>query len=273
MKIPLCFAFVICLAACSNKSYAPEGRPVQETAARAAGGQPAPSTKRFIATRHRITFDTPAEQLHQQFEAIHASCLKLGCVVLSSSQIHESPSAYAQAKLDARLPPAAFEGFLRDALSRANLLEHHRESDDKTAEVIDVEAKIANLTALKARVLELLAKRTADLKETLEAEKQLAETQSALDSIQGVRKALANETDMVRVEITLQAKTLRTRRSWLAPIGDAIDESGNILASSLGALISFVVALLPWVLVLAYPAIWLVRRWRNRKKTALPPTV
>lgn len=64
----------------------------------------------------------------------------------------------------------------------------------KTTEVIGVEARIKNLEALKARVLELLGKNARTLKDMLDAKKQLAETQAALDSINGQRRAPANKT-------------------------------------------------------------------------------
>lgn len=232
------------------------------------GGAETASPQRYIATSHKITLQTPADQLAAQFAAIEAECLKLGCTILNSKQTQEASGRDAEATLSARLPPKAFDGFLRGAISRTKLLEHERSSDDKTAEVIDVEAKIKNLTALRERILELLAKRTGNLKETMEAEKQLSETQATLDTITGLRKALALQTETVKVDIRLLAQTPRDERSWSAPLFSAVHDSGQVLSASLGALILFSVGATPWLLALVFVVFVLRRlyRWRKAKK-------
>ncbi|MES2316155.1 MAG: DUF4349 domain-containing protein [Pseudomonadota bacterium] len=231
-------------------------------------GNAAPATaeaRRYIAFVHEIKLEAPAATLHQQFLAIQDECLKLGCEILDAAQTSESPYQPPHASLTARVPPAAFARFFTSTQARAKLLVHHRKSEDKTAEVIDVEARIKNLEALKLRVLDLLVKRTGDMKEILAAEKQLAETQAELDSIVGKRRALAKQTDMVRVEIELVAQSLGAEGSFAAPVSEAVQESGKVLMSSLGALITLVVAALPWVL-----GIWAltigVRRFLRRRK-------
>lgn len=131
--------------------------------------------------------------------------------------------------------------------------------------MIDVDAKIKNLEALKARVMELLTKRTGNMKEILEAARQLSETQTELDSINGQRRALARQTDMVRVEIKLVTQSLVVEGSAAAPVTEALRESGRVLMSSLGSMITIVVAAFPWVLVIGL-LVAAVRRLNRRRK-------
>lgn len=122
--------------------------------------------------------------------------------------------------------------------------------------MIDVDARIKNLEALKARVLEPLAKNTGSLKDMLDAEKQLAETQPALDSIHGQRRVRASQTDIIRIDIELRPQSLRmrpqslrTEGSWAAPVAIAAGEAGLVLMNSVAFLLTAAVALLPRMLV------------------------
>ncbi|MES2149283.1 MAG: DUF4349 domain-containing protein [Pseudomonadota bacterium] len=281
MKKIAVLSCALAIAACSSKEAHHMGAPklaevrmnmVQPSApgfspgADAAAPSPA-SPVRFIATTHRLILEAPGAELQQRFAAIQAECLRLGCIVLSANQIQETPSRRAEATLSARVPPKAFDAFLNGALSRSKLLEHHQDSEDKTDEVIDVEARIKNLTALRARVLDLLVKHAGTLKDTLEAEKQLSETQSELDSIQGRRKALANQTEMVKVHITLSAQSFRAEDSWFAPLADAASQSGRVLVSSLAMLLTLTVAALPWLVALT-ACVMLIRRTLRRRKAS-----
>lgn len=253
----------------SERSYA-------DTATEAAPGSngAAEATRRYLALKHKVTLLVPAASLAQHFGAIQAECLKLGCEILSAGQEAESPGQFASATLTARVPPAAFPGFFTGIQTHGKLLSHHSESEDKTAEVIDVEARIRNLEALKARVLELLAKNAGSLKDMLDAEKQLAETQAALDSINGQRRALANQTDMIRIEIDLRPRSFRNEGSWAAPVAEAVDEAGDVLMQSLAFLLTAVVALLPWALLLSlvfFPLRAMLRRSRAAKLAKARP--
>jgi hypothetical protein len=275
MKIlPLC-VLLLTLAGCAKKeeSYAYSAPPSerQRVAAPVAGpaGAGVPQkAERFIARSHKLTLQTPAAALQSQFLAIQAECEKLGCEVLSASIEAEAPHQDPNANIVARLPPAAFASFFASAQTRGQLLKHETTSEDKTTEVIDVEARIKNLEALKARILQLLANRTVTLKDALEAEKQLAATQAELDSINGQRRALAKQTDMIKVEITLVAQSLRAEGSWAAPIVDALSGSGEMISTSASVLIMFVVSVLPWVAALALLWIPIRRAWRRRKLNA-----
>lgn len=239
----------------------------------APGGASVPAqgeAKRYIASVHEITLASSAGNLQKQFAAIQAECLKLGCDILEAKQTFDAPHQPDEATLVARVPPQSFDTFLATTKSHGKILSHHSASEDKTAQVIDVEAKIKNLEALRDRVKELLAKRTGDLKETLDAEKQLAETQSELDSINGQRRMLALQTDMVRVKIDLVVQTLAAERSFAAPVSEALKESGTVFMYSLGALITLLVGALPWV-ALIVAMFFAIRRIRRARSARIKP--
>lgn len=266
----LALALPLLLCACSQKVETAGAAPSSAvmagsgTGARA-GSSHDPAAPRYIATSHKLLFEAPEADLHKHFEAIQAACLKLACIILNANQNQSRGRQQADATLTARLPPQAFDGFLTTLQEHGKLLRHARESEDLSAEVVDVEARIANLTALRARILDLMAKRTGNMEELLKAEEQLAQTQTELDSIAGKRKALAGRTDMTRVELSLVAESLHAEESWAAPVAQAGKESGHVLMASLGTLITVTVALLPWLLVLIPLFLWLRKLYRARK--------
>jgi hypothetical protein len=273
MKKLIFLAFSLVLAACSQSRYQDLNASPKDAVAQGAAGGALPSpgnqagqaARRYLALKHRVTLLVPEATLAQRFAAIEAECRKLACDILGTSEEAAEGHRSASAKLRARVPPAAFAGFFRTVQAQGKLQSHQSESEDKTAEVIDVEARIKNLEALRARVLELLAKRTASLKDTLEAEQQLSNTQAALDSINGQRRVLANQTEMVAIEIELTADSVRNGSRWNAPLVRAADDAGEVLVSSLAFLLTASVALLPWLVVLGAVLVWVRWMWRRRR--------
>lgn len=52
-----------------------------------------------------------------------------------------------------------------------------------------------------------------------------------------------------------------------SPMGHALRNAGSVLAQSVGSLITFVAAVLPWLLLVVLPMGWLVRvLWRRRRQ-------
>lgn len=267
MKTPILFALLLTLAACSDKSSpGTQGAPSEQRLTTTGATQ---SPRRYLALKHQLSLQVPAATLSQHFNAIQAECLKANCEILSAGQQAESSRQSATARLSARVPPATFNGFFSGVQTHGKLLSHLSQSEDKTAAMIDVEARIKNLEALQTRILELLAQKTGSLKDVLEAEKELSETQIALDNIRGQRAALASQTEMIRIDIDLQAESLRNGGSWTAPVVIAADNAGEVLMSSVAFLLTTIVALLPWGLALALVLIPLRRVWRKWRAARL----
>ncbi|MEC5386392.1 DUF4349 domain-containing protein [Uliginosibacterium sp. H3] len=221
--------------------------------------------QRFIALSHQLTVETESAVLQRVFEDTIRRCEAAGCEVLSSSLSHGDAYAPPSANLSARIPPEALNGFLGGLDNGGKVIQHQRQAEDKTGEVVDAEARIANLTELRDRLRAMLASRPGGIKDVLEVERELAETQSKLDRMRGLRKALANQTEKVAVNIQFQARPSIAEQSFFAPVVSAWHQAGRVLMSSIGGVITFIAAVLPWLLI-AVPCVWLLRTlWRRRK--------
>lgn len=268
MKYLLLLSLLLTLAGCSGK---------QEPIGMSSGGgkasvgrvEAATAEPRHIAYSYDLRYEAPEALVLQRFEAIEAECIKLGCTIMEASRLIKSDeNNKPSGALLARIPPASLAVFLKNTAAANTLTWQNRTSEDKTVAVIDAEAKIKNLTALKTRILELLGTRAGNLADVLAAEKQLADIQAQLDTIQGVRKMLALETEMVKIEVRLTTQSSFSRGSWMAPVAEAVDESGETLMRSIGVLIVFLVSVLPWTIVLV-PLVWWIRKMLHKRRLRL----
>lgn len=265
------------LSACSDKpqpaSLARSAAPLADMAqSKVAGGaeqalteasEPADQARRYIAMRHDLLVEAPAERMQAVFDATTQHCEQLHCQILSANYNRATSYGPPSASLSLRIPPRSLEVFLKGLARSGEVLQHHRQSEDKTDQVIDADARIKNLTELRDRLRSMLASGKGSLKDLVEVERELANTQAQLDSIMGVRKVLAQETELVAVNIEFQATASIRETGFFAPVVRAWDESGQVLMSSVAAIISFLATIIPWLVIVLPLFLGLRRLWRR----------
>lgn len=274
---------VACGQGASNKDYAPQSEsiaqspaPAQakmantEMAADAIGGaeqslteisEPnANAAKKYIALRHHLQIESPVDQLQAAFDAAIKHCEALNCQTLSANYNKQTQYNPPSASLSVRVPPRNVQIFLTGLAKNGEVLQHGRDSEDKTNQVIDADARIANLTHLRDRLRSMLTDKSAKFKDLIEIETQLANTQGELDSMVSIRKNLLLETDLVAVNIDFTASQGITEQGAFAPIAMAFKNAGRVLMESFGAVITFVFSAIPWLLI-GIPVLWLVRKY------------
>ncbi len=249
-------------------------------AADAAGGS-APAAqaeqRRYLALHHSLRIQTVAQGAEQAWRQANQACLAAGCDVLASTLEQEDTRRPARASLEARVPPAQLEPFLKQLGGLGTVRQHSKTAEDKTDEVLDTEARLKNMTAYRDRLRQMLLTPNAKLQELIEVERELVKVQSDLDSLASRRKALANLTDKVLVSIGFSELASESRLPAWYPVRSALDDAGRMLGSSVGGLITTVVAVLPWAALLgglfaATRAVWRRRRRAAAAKVAAPPT-
>jgi hypothetical protein len=227
--------------------------------------------RRHIAMRHELQIGTTADGVEAAWRSASEACAEAGCEVLNSSLTHDDERRPAQALLEARVPPDKLDGFLRRVTALGSVGQHATTAVDKTDEVVDTEALIKNTTAFRDHLRELMATPGAKLRDLIEAERELVRVQSELDSLASRRKALAGETGKVHVRLTFTARATVLEQGLWWPVKQALADAGHIFARSVAGLIEFVVAVLPWSLLLVgagFGLRTLRRRWRARRVAA-----
>ena len=236
--------------------------------AQAASGEGPAMAGRYIAYTHRYAIEAERARLRAVLDAHLARCKAIDCVVLSQTYTeendHNPPSAALSVRV-ARKDTAKFTDALKSGDGR--VINQSSVAEDKTLQVVDIEARVANLTQLRDRLRKLMADPKAGIKEAVEIERQLAQTQGELDSLQSQRRVLAQQTERELFEINYQARRSAVERSILEPVKDALLSFGGVFMRSVAGLISFIAAAMVWIVVLAVLA-WLFRRWLQRRKVS-----
>lgn len=224
---------------------------------------------RYLAVRQELNAEVPQAQLADAWGQVRDLCATLRCELLSASLLRETPQQPGNALLEMRVAPADVDRLLGTLAGIATIVSQNTLSEDKTAEVIDVEARIRNRTefrdSLRLMLRDTTTKRTmADL---LEIQRTLSDTQAELDAHAAQRKVLEQQTSKQHIRIQFSpTRTLAQGGGSYSPIGRALREAGDVLAESLAALITFAAAVLPWLLLVVLPLGWITRAlWRRRR--------
>ena len=229
--------------------------------------------RRYLAVRHDLSVVTAADAVEAAWKAAEAACLEAGCELLSSSIAHDDDRFPASAALDARIPPASLPAFLERLGGLGTIGRHSTAAEDRTAEVVDVEARQKNMAEFRDNLRKLMATPNAKLKDLIEVERELTRVQSELDSLATRRKVLANDTDKVRVAVAFSTRPAVLEAGLWFPVKSAMLRAGHVFAGSVAALIGVAVALLPWALVLLAGGAGLRRVWRRRQRRRAAATV
>ena len=231
------------------------------------------SPQRFIAESHQLEIITPESELQKSWESVITFCGTIHCEVISSKITTRAGDSVPSGTISLRVVPEELAKLLAHVQQLGNVAQHTTEREDKTTEVVDTDAKIKNLTSFRDNLRAMLAKPSATIKDFIEIQHQLTETQSELDGETAQRKILANETEKIAVVISFRVEESRGNAGGFTQIRDALRESGSVLAESTASLISVIVAVIPWLILIVF-AIWLLARmWRKlRRRRTAPPS-
>jgi hypothetical protein len=240
--------------------------------AQAQAGVEAAPLRRYLAVRHDLQIQTEANAVEQAWRQANEACEAAGCEVLSSMLTRDDQRRPASAQLEARVPPDKLDAFLKQVSALGSVGQHSKTAEDKTDEVVDTDARLKNMSEFRDHLRSLMSTPGAKLKDLIDVERELVRVQSELDSLASRRKALSNQTDKVHVALSFSARPSVLEAGVWSPVSDAVRGAGRMLAYSLAGLISFVVAVLPWALMLALVG-WGARAlWRRRRAAQLGAT-
>lgn len=225
--------------------------------------------QRFLAVRQELNVEVPQAQLADAWGQVRDLCATLRCELLTATLLRETPQQPGNAMLEMRVAPADVQRLLGTLAGVATIVSQNTISEDKTAEVIDVEARIRNRTdfrdSLRLMLRDTTTKRT--MSDLLEIQRTLSDTQAELDAMAAQRKVLEQQTSKQHIQIQFTpTRALVQGGTSYSPIGRALRDAGHVLGESMGALITFVAAVLPWLVLVVLPLGWMLRAlWRRRR--------
>jgi hypothetical protein len=213
-----------------------------------------------IASQTTSSGGAPMPEMTTTDERGAIACPSTGC-----------PTSYASSTTTLRVDNDEVDALIRDLSALGAVEASYRTSEDVSAQVADVDARLQTAEASLARVRALMTKAVtiADVV-TLEAE--LSRRQADLESLQAQQRVLADQTAQATVTVRLidvQAP-VRTEEAtgFLAGLSagwDAFTGAMVLALTVLGALVPFLLFFVPVGLLVW----WLVRR--SRRTAPIPP--
>lgn len=209
---------------------------------------------------------TPPKAIPDLLARHQKACLDAGPAVcqVTGSSISQADDSGIQGRLTLRAAPAwltAFRAHMSDDARAAGgrLSDSETQTEDLTRQIVDTEAAERARSTLRDRLQAILATRPGKLSDLLEVERELARVQGELDATQSELTVMRTRVATSLMTITYQSTTglMAPRGAW-APLVQAMRGVSNILATTLGAMVTLFVAILPWA-ALAGVAYWLVR--------------
>ena len=238
-----------------------------------------PSSLNFLAYRYNYGFTLPARSIEVTSKSHAQMCFEAGpelCQVLNSST-----SAYNEdnvsANLSLRAEPDWLKGFKSDIQSsvdaaKGKTTHNSMSSENLTRQILDTDARLKAQITLRDRLQGLLATRNAELNDLLALERELARVQGQIESATTTLNVLRKRVSMSVVDIHYQSQSVAVSQSALAPIGRALKNFVGGFARGLAAVINFLAAALPWLLLVILPAFWLILRWWRRRSAQTIPS-
>jgi hypothetical protein len=152
------------------------------------------------------------------------------------------------------------------------------ESEDVTAEFVDLEARLKNKTMQETTLRGYLTDKKArsELKDILAVEQELARVRGEIEQMEGQRRVLNNLTSMATISVVIQEV-----RNYVPPetptfastIGKTFVESIQLLVAFMKQIVIAIVAAAPWLFVIAGGIIpsWIILS-RRHVRPATPQT-
>jgi len=171
-----------------------------------------------------------------------------------------------------RIPVPQFDRFMEETGKLGVAQQREVHADDVSEEFVDLEARLKNKQQLEARLLELVAKRSDEIKDVIAMEAELARVREEVERMQGRLRYLTDRVTMTTIEISaFERHDFRPPEATFAGrIAQTFWQSLNLLREFGESWVLIVVGLAPWLVVLTLilgPLVWFVRRRARRPIT------
>lgn len=178
-----------------------------------------------------------------------------------------------KASITLRVPADRFDSALDQLAKLGKVTVQHKQADDVTEQVVDLDARLATQRASVDRMRALLA-RAASVTEIAQIESELTRREADLESLQGRRNTLGGKVALstVTVMVTKEGPPAPVVEEAGTGFLDGLDGGWGAFGAFLNAIATAFGALLPFLVALGIPVgLWFHFRRRRRKPLPPPP--
>lgn len=225
-----------------------------------------------IAYSYEYGFRLPSSKIPKAQQQHIALCNQMpanGCRVLNMSNSGgEGDYANGRIHLEVAAPKARMFGVqLAEAIDQSggSQISSSIQGEDLSKQIVDTEARLRSRVLLSQRLTELLRTRKGTVAELVEAERAVTEVNEEIDKARSWLKEMRGRVTYSTVMVNYQSGAPGSG-GFTRPIREAFGGIASTLGYSVGAAVTFIAALLPWILLLAL-AIYLRRRFKNADRS------
>jgi hypothetical protein len=220
--------------------------------------------RKIVRTGHLALVVATYDATRDQLEAI----VREAGGFVDSTRVDRAEGQVSSATIVVRIPAKAFGDLLPRLRALGDIQQESTDAADITEAYTDNAGRLAGARALEKRLLELAATGTGSVGEVLEVERELSRIRGEIEQLEG-RMRVWND----QVALSTLTITLSTRRPELAAaaapsfgrrVSLAWHDSIGALGSAAEGLSIALVALLPWLPLLAPLAYFAIRFLRRR---------
>jgi hypothetical protein len=185
---------------------------------------------------------------------------------VADARIEHHDGEISRAELTLRIPTGQLHAFLADAAGYGKVQHESLKTQDVTDAYYDAQARMKNAKRLEARLLELVTGNTANVKQLLEVERELARVREKIERFEGQIQLYDNKVSHSTLKLQLI-----TRRAYAAgtPVGlgeslvSTLGKSWTVMVGAGRTILVVLAALLPWLFPLTLLG-WLLRAAMQR---------
>ncbi|WIX80182.1 DUF4349 domain-containing protein [Amycolatopsis carbonis] len=288
-RVPAGAALLVALAGCTanepSSTEADSGMaaaPQQGLAEKAAPAVPAPGAAGNSANAPAVGAAGTTDRKLARSARLHLSTPKLDDVVSRARVIVTGAGGYtgqestleSSATLSLAVPAEKLDGVLDQLAGLGKVAKRELSSQDVTAQVVDVDARLATQRASVDRIRALLAKATS-ISEIASVESELTTREAALESLEQQQKALAGSVAMATVALSVTAEVVTgpEQTSDDLPFLAGLAGGWGAFLTFGGGVLTALGAIAPFAVVLGIPAgavWWWVRKRRRARPSGNP---
>jgi len=180
---------------------------------------------------------------------------------------------YSYGSVTVKVHPSKFDDVMRALREVGRLLEENSTTEDVTQEYTDLQARLDNAEATRARYLEILATRAGTVRDVLEVEREIERVTENVERLKGQMRYLDSRIGLSTITVHLEEPHAAVPTVY--NLGKAIKKALRVAARICIFLIQAVIVLLPFVAILVVLGliirliVWYLQRRKRKVKQAI----
>ena len=210
------------------------------------------------AQQRKIIFTADIQLVVDEFEGVNKAVTDLAKKhggFIASSNIYGSEGEPRRGDWTLRIPSQHFDIFVDGSKALGQVRCHSQDSQEVTAEYVDLEARSRNLKAEEQRLHKHLDESTRSLKDILEVEREIARVRGEIERIQGRLNVLKDLTSLSTVSLSIEEikdyiPEPTEEPSYATQLARTWDNSTGAVGGFFTNLSLGIVGFVPWLVVL-----------------------